>query len=145
LKNYTALISTGASHENQTRRHLSHQRCSAELRCNILRPVERRITRQRFRDCLGRRRAAELLLTKAVETASNNSNYMRVRATDHEGRPQVVEIPRATAQQLDIRPGDQLTTTPKEGGAMLEKQGKPVAFLMAPANANLTHSHELAQ
>jgi hypothetical protein len=86
-----------------------------------------------------------LLSVKAVETASNNSNYMRVRATDHEGRPQVVEIPRATAQQLDIRPGDQLTTTPKEGGAMLEKQGKPVAFLMAPANANLTHSHELAQ
>ena len=86
-----------------------------------------------------------LLSVQAVETASNNSNNMRIRATDHEGRPQVVEIPRATAQQLDIRPGDQLTTTPREGGAMLEKQGKPVAFLMAPANANLTHSHELAQ
>ena len=85
------------------------------------------------------------LSVQAVETASNNSNNMRIRATDHEGRPQVVEIPRATAQQLDIRPGDQLTTTPKEGGAMLEKQGKPVVFLMAPANANLTHSHELAQ
>jgi hypothetical protein len=48
-------------------------------------------------------------------------------------------------QRLNIQPGDQLTTTPKEGGAMLEKQGKPIAFLMAPANANLSHSHALAQ
>ncbi len=86
-----------------------------------------------------------ILSVQAVETASRNSNNMRIRATDHEGRAQVVEIPRATALQLDIHPGDQLTTTPKEGGAMLEKEGKPVAFLMAPANANLTHSHELAQ
>jgi len=86
-----------------------------------------------------------ILSVQAIETVSNSSNNIRIRATDHEGRPQVVEIPRVTAQQLDIHPGDQLTTTPKEGGAMLEKKGKPVAFLMAPANANLTHSHELAQ
>ena len=85
------------------------------------------------------------LSVSAVEASSNNSNNMRIRATDHEGRPQVVEIPRTTVQQLNIQPGDQLTTTPKEGGAMLEKQGKPIAFLMAPANANLSHSHELAQ
>jgi hypothetical protein len=86
-----------------------------------------------------------ILSVQAVETSARNSNNMRIRATDHEGRPQLVEIPRSTALQLDIHPGDQLTTTPKEGGAMLEKEGKPVAFLMAPANANLTHSHELAQ
>ena len=47
--------------------------------------------------------------------------------------------------KANLQPGDKLTVKPAKSGAVLAKNDTPIAFLVTPENAKLSHSHELAR
>jgi hypothetical protein len=51
----------------------------------------------------------------------------------------------AAAKRAGLKAGDTLTSVPRKSGVLLNKDGKPVAFLVPTENAPLSKNVELSR
>lgn len=88
--------------------------------------------------------ASPFIVVGEVLDASSSGNNVRVQVKTEQGKAETVELPKAAVAKANLQPGDKLTVKPVKSGAILAKNETPIAFLVTPENAKLSHSHALA-
>jgi hypothetical protein len=89
--------------------------------------------------------ASPFIIVGEVLDASTTGNRVAVRVKTDAGKQETIELPKEAVAKADLRPGDKLTVKPAKSGAVLAKNDTPIAFMVTPENAKLSHSHELAR
>jgi hypothetical protein len=89
--------------------------------------------------------ASPFILVGEVLDTSTTGNRVKVRVTSDQGRQDTIELPKDAVAKAHLQRGDRLTVKPSASGAVLAKNDIPIAFMVPPENAKLSHSHELAR
>lgn len=89
--------------------------------------------------------ASPFIIVGEVLDASARGNRVAVRVKTDKGAQETIELPKEAVAKADLQPGDKLTVKPAKSGAVLAKNDTPIAFMVTPENAKLSHSHELAR
>jgi hypothetical protein len=85
-----------------------------------------------------------LVVGKVLDSSSKN-NQVDVRVETDQGKAETLALSKDAAAKANLQAGDKLTVKPAKSGAILAKNGTPIAFMVTPENAKLSHSHELAR
>jgi hypothetical protein len=85
------------------------------------------------------------LIVGEVLDTSTTGNRVAVRVKTDAGKQETIELPKEAVAKANLQPGDKLTVKPAQSGAVLAKNDTPIAFMVTPENAKLSHSHELAR
>jgi hypothetical protein len=88
--------------------------------------------------------AAPFVLVGEVLDASSAANHVTVHVRTGQGQQETIELPKEAVAKAKLQTGDRLTVKPSASGAVLAKNDTPIAFMVQPENAKLSHSHELA-
>lgn len=89
--------------------------------------------------------ASPFIIVGEVLDASTTGKRVTVRVKTDQGKQDTLELPKEAVAKANLQPGDKLTVKPAQAGAVLAKNDTPIAFLVTPENAKLSHSHELAR
>lgn len=89
--------------------------------------------------------ASPFIIVGEVVDASSKGDRVALRVKTDQGKTDTLELPKDVVAKAQVRPGDKLTVTPSKAGAVLAKNDTPIAFLVTPENAKLSHSRELAR
>jgi hypothetical protein len=89
--------------------------------------------------------ASPVLLVSNVLEASANAGKIKVEVTTDKGAKETIELPRAVVEKANLKAGDKLSVKPARSGALLSKNGTPLAYMVTPENAKLSRSHALAR
>ncbi|MDO8414812.1 MAG: STM0539 family protein [Agitococcus sp.] len=88
--------------------------------------------------------ASPIILVSDVLDTVVKSSTMRVEVTTATGAKEIIVLPRGIVEKTQLKKEDELAMQPAKSGALLTKNGVPLAYVVTPANANLTRSYELA-
>lgn len=89
--------------------------------------------------------SSPFIVVGGIVNDSAAPGHARVSVTTADGTKEAVSLPQATVAKAKLAEGDKLTLKATKTGAILSKNETPLAYLVTPENAKLSHSHELAR